>query len=189
MSRPCLSWEKVSQRAFLDRCTSECVAKLFAALRERNYRIRPNSTSNRYCARALVLESILLNLVVKIVLQHIPSESGRGFDRGERQLRAPQVDIGPSIRSKSFPAPENFFLQERLPQKGYPPFWGRTVFGQVFGRGGMSNFQNPKVPPGGSHLPPHIQARLRCAEPCQFRPALPATGANLISPEVAEPVG
>jgi len=26
---------------------------------------------------------------------------------------------------------------------------GRTIFGQVFGRGGMSNSQNPKVPPTG----------------------------------------
>ena len=34
----------------------------------------------------------------------------------------------------------------------------------------MSNLQNPKVPPGGSHLRPHIQT-------------------TLISPEVAEPVG
>jgi hypothetical protein len=28
------------------------------------------------------------------------------------------------------------------------PFMGRTIFEQVFGRGGMSNFQNPKVPLG-----------------------------------------
>src|SRR5262249_36409707 len=62
-----------------DRFSSECVAKLFAASQERNYRIRPNSTLNRYCALALVLESILLNLVVKIVLQHVPSESGSPF--------------------------------------------------------------------------------------------------------------
>jgi hypothetical protein len=39
------------------------------------------------------------------------------------------------------------FLQKRLLRKGYPLFLGQTVFGQVFGRGGMSNFQNPKVPP------------------------------------------
>src|SRR5215510_9337014 len=45
--------------------------KTLAALRERNYRVRPNSTLSRCCAPALVLESILLNLVVKIVLQHI----------------------------------------------------------------------------------------------------------------------
>ena len=42
-------------------------------------------------------------------------------------VTCPQADIGPSIRSKSSPAPENFFA---------------------------SNFQNPTVPPtGGSHLP------------------------------------
>jgi hypothetical protein len=53
-----------------------------------------------------------------------------------------------------------------------------------------SNFQNPTVPPtGGRICRTHIQAR-RCAEPCQFRPAVPATGAKstLISPEVPEPV-
>ena len=43
----------------------------------------------------------------------------------------------------------NIFLQKRLPQKGYPLSGAETVFGQVFGRGGMSNFQNPKVPPTG----------------------------------------
>ena len=41
------------------------------------------------------------------------------------------------------------FLQKRLPQKGYPLSGAETVFGQVFGRGGMSNFQNPTVPPTG----------------------------------------
>src|SRR5260370_22128080 len=52
------------------RFTPDCVAKLFAALRKSNYRIRLNRVLNRCCAPVLVLESILLNLVVKIVLQH-----------------------------------------------------------------------------------------------------------------------
>jgi hypothetical protein len=47
---------------------------------ERNYRIRPNTTLNRCCAPGLVLKSILLNLVVKIVLQHIPPDSGGKAD-------------------------------------------------------------------------------------------------------------
>ena len=46
----------------------------------------------------------------------------------------------------------------------------------------MSNFQNPTAPPtGGRVCRTGIQARLRCAEP--------GSGANLIAPEVAEPVG
>jgi hypothetical protein len=45
--------------------------------------------------------------------------------------------------------PLKFFLQKRLPQKGYPLSGAETVFGQVFGRGGISNFQNPKIPPTG----------------------------------------
>jgi hypothetical protein len=49
----------------------DCVAKLFAALRKSNYRIRLNGVLNRCCALVLVLESILLNLVVKLALQHI----------------------------------------------------------------------------------------------------------------------
>jgi uroporphyrinogen-III decarboxylase len=32
------------------------------------------------------------------------------------------------------------------------PVLGQTVFGQVFGRGGMSNFQNPKVPLPRGHI-------------------------------------
>src|SRR5262249_23777270 len=63
-------------------------AKLFAALRERNYRIRPNSISNRCCAPALVLESILLNLVVKRVLQHIPPDSRRSRAVAALRVRA-----------------------------------------------------------------------------------------------------
>src|SRR6516165_4396624 len=58
--------------AFADvRFRLECVAKLFAKLRTSNYRIRLNGVLNRCCAFGLILESILLILVVKIVLQHI----------------------------------------------------------------------------------------------------------------------
>jgi hypothetical protein len=49
----------------------DCVAKLFAALLERNNRIRLNASLNQYCASAFGLESMLLDLVLKIVLQHI----------------------------------------------------------------------------------------------------------------------
>src|SRR5207244_121781 len=49
---------------------ADCVAKLFVALRERNNRIRVNASLNQYCVSAFVLESMLLDLVVKIVLQH-----------------------------------------------------------------------------------------------------------------------
>ncbi|MGE5774018.1 MAG: hypothetical protein ACM3Z4_18640, partial [Hyphomicrobiales bacterium] len=52
------------------------VAKVFAALRERNNRIRLNASLNQYCVSAFVLESMLLDLVVEIVLQHYPLESG-----------------------------------------------------------------------------------------------------------------
>src|SRR5262245_36592646 len=51
-------------------------------------------------------------------------------DHGRTQ--APQRYVLPHLK---------IFLQKRVPQKGYPPFGeAETVFGQVFGRGGMSNF-------------------------------------------------
>ena len=39
--------------------------------------------------------------------------------------------------------PPKFFFQKR------PLSGAETVFGQIFGRGGMSNFKNPKIPPTG----------------------------------------
>jgi hypothetical protein len=50
--------------------SADCVAKLFAALRESNNRIRLNDVLNQCCALAFVLESTLLILIAKIVLQH-----------------------------------------------------------------------------------------------------------------------
>ena len=55
-------------------CWRDCVAKLLAALRTRNYRIQMDGvfeSTLRACA-----QSILLILVVKIVLQHIPWHTG-----------------------------------------------------------------------------------------------------------------
>ena len=49
---------------------ADCVTKLIAALRESKNRIRLKDILNQCCALAFVLESILLFLVVKIVLQH-----------------------------------------------------------------------------------------------------------------------
>jgi hypothetical protein len=56
--------------------TPECVAKLFAALRSRNTRIRLNGALIQCCTLAFVLESLLRVLPAKIVLQHNPPESG-----------------------------------------------------------------------------------------------------------------
>ena len=41
--------------------------------------------------------------------------------------------------AESSPPPENFFAK-LLPQKGYPLSGAETVFGQIFGRGGMIKF-------------------------------------------------
>ena len=59
--------------------TSDCVAKPFAALRASNNRIQLNGTLNQCCALVCILESILLILVVKILLQHNHLKSGHSL--------------------------------------------------------------------------------------------------------------
>ena len=51
--------------------------------------------------------------------------------------------------AESLPAPKNFFAKASFTQR-LPPLWDRTIFGQVFVRGGMTEFSKWKVPlPGG----------------------------------------
>jgi hypothetical protein len=65
-----------------------------------------------------------------------------------RKLRA-----GVSAASGILSRHQKFFCKNVFHTKA-TAFMGRTIFEQVFVREGMSNFQNPKVPPtGGSHLP------------------------------------
>src|SRR4051812_21196388 len=101
------------------------------------------------------------------VLRAIMDIRARPISFSERLLK------GQAPIAESSPASENFSSKapsaERLPLSG-----AETVFGQVFGRGGMSNFQNPKVPlPGGrifrTHLAFHSPrlrplVRLLCAQ-------------------------
>jgi hypothetical protein len=56
--------------------TLECVAKLFAALRARNNRILVDGATNQRCALSSDVESMFRQQPLKIVLQHIPLESG-----------------------------------------------------------------------------------------------------------------
>ena len=51
-----------------------------------------------------------------------------------------------------------FFFKNAFRQKGYPLFGAETVFGQVFGRGGMIEIFKRKVPlPGGRICCTHIK--------------------------------
>src|SRR5215475_16100349 len=51
--------------------------------------------------------------------------------------------------AESLPTPKNFFAKTSFTQR-LPPLCGRTIFGQVFVRGGMTKFSKWKVPlPGG----------------------------------------
>ena len=51
--------------------------------------------------------------------------------------------------AESLPAPKNFFAKTSFAQR-LPSLWDRTIFGQVFGRGGMTEISKRKVPlPGG----------------------------------------
>ena len=58
------------------RFRGECVAKLFAALRARNNRILVGGATNQRCALSSDVESMFRQQPLKIVLQHIPPESG-----------------------------------------------------------------------------------------------------------------
>jgi hypothetical protein len=62
--------------------------------------------------------------------------------------KVPQAGIGPSIRQHLLPHLKIFFCTHAFHRKA-TLFSRQTVFGQVFGRGGMSKFQNPTVPPTG----------------------------------------
>src|SRR5215471_5642738 len=87
---------------------------------------------------------------------------------------------------------QKIFLQKRLSHKGYSPLWDRTIFGQVFVRGGMIKFSKWKVPlPGGQArrnkllvswgplviAPPlagSLLAPLRCAARCRATVPVPS---------------
>jgi len=85
-------------------------------MRKSNYRIRLNDVLNRSCALVLVLESILLNLVVKIVLQHIPPESGHRFNlpwpsgsgrqHGEKVTVTSDIAAAPQLGAVADDAPD-----------------------------------------------------------------------------------
>ena len=82
------------------RFTPDCVAKLFAAPRKSNCRMRLNAVLNRCCAPVLVLEPRLPNLAAKIVLQHNPPISGHRSTRracplGARNEHRPGLAIRP----------------------------------------------------------------------------------------------
>jgi hypothetical protein len=62
-----------------------------------------------------------------------------GVAKGRRtDASAPPSGISPGTKK--------IFLQKHLSHKGYPPLWDRTIFGQVFGRGGMVKFSKWKLP-------------------------------------------
>src|SRR5207245_9242946 len=91
--------------------------------------------------------------------------SGQGGAFGS--LAAAALRAGASADSGILSRHQKFFCKNVFHTKA-TPFMGRTIFGQVFVRGGMSNFQNPKVPPtGGSHLPhAHPSSfEMRCTVP------------------------
>src|SRR6516225_11892167 len=63
----------------------------------------------------------------------------RMFSRPTKAKRSEVASskFGRAARTESLPAPKNF-LQKRLSHKGYPLYAGRTIFGQVFGRGAVT---------------------------------------------------
>jgi hypothetical protein len=83
--------------------------------------------------------------------------------------------LAPTAESSA--APENFFTKATYAER-LPPFWARNRFLRGFGRGGMSNFQNPKDPPtGGSHLPHAHPSSFEMRRTVPVATRAPATGA------------
>jgi hypothetical protein len=82
MSRTAFGGERLSaldqKRTFCDAgaMSALSVAKLFAALRARNNRILVDGATNQRCALSSDVESMFRQQPLKIVLQHIPPESG-----------------------------------------------------------------------------------------------------------------
>jgi hypothetical protein len=83
LTRPCTHKFSLSVHRADVRYAIECVAKLHAERQARNIRIRLAERLNRCCAFVSILESVLLISIVKIVLQHIPIESGHSPARSE----------------------------------------------------------------------------------------------------------
>ena len=65
--------------------------------------------------------------------------------------------------AESLPAPKNFFAKTSFTQR-LPPLSDRTIFGQVFVRGGMIKFSKWKVPPTGGASAPQQAAGSRFFE-------------------------
>lgn len=87
---------KICHRSLRPLLYPDCVAKLFAALRTSNNRIRLKDFFNQCCALVSVLESILLILVVKIVLQHNPTPIA-DIHRGSRIVRFVPIASGTAM--------------------------------------------------------------------------------------------
>ena len=82
--------------------------------------------------------------------------------------------------SECSPAPEIFFCKNAFCQKGYPLLGAETIFGQVFGRGGMTKFSKWKVPPtGGSSAPQQPFGRTNGARGSPLFIAPPSRGLML----------
>src|SRR5262249_11884358 len=55
-------------------------------------------------------------------------------------------------RQRNLSRHQKIFLQKAPFTQRLPPLWGGTIFGQVFGRGGMTKFSKWKVPLPGGHF-------------------------------------
>jgi hypothetical protein len=69
---------------------------------------------------------------------------GRAFG----SLAAAALRAGASADSRISPDTKKFFCKSVFHAKA-TPLWDGTIFGQVFGRGGMTKFSKLKVPPTG----------------------------------------
>ena len=71
-----------------------------------------------------------------------------------------------------------FFFAKTPSTKRLPPLGGGIIFGQVFGGGGMSNFQNPKVPPTGGPTRRNRRGRKAQSRPAESAGCIPRRHAD-----------
>src|SRR5215472_1354351 len=83
-------------------------------------------------------------------------------------------------RQRNFCRHQKFFCKNVFRQKGYPLLGGRTIFGQVFGRGGMTEISKRKVPPTGGVQRPatDVAVKLNHVPPSQANASRGNEGAS-----------
>jgi hypothetical protein len=148
---PARSWFQLSRP-----CDGSCVQRPRKS--KSSQRPKSSSASRLTAAQVRVLDlsqsAASPGAAVRVLALEDAFDPEQAIDQATVRPRAPYTPR-PQARdcsrtqaptAESSPAPENFFAKTPSPERATPFLGAETIFGQVFGRGGMSTFQNPKVP-------------------------------------------